>query len=315
MNIQHTNNQLEQRTFHPLRISTLALFIGIAGSAQISMASSTVNSSSQNVYGGISDNKSLNGIDGRSIQVSTNVNGTNTDFASGNASAREGLLSVSASASGVTVNNWNLSRFQNYARATWNDTFTVNASGLNGTSGYVIAQLGLSGSYSGALGSTGNGNSNEYYNKLALLGSGLQGGNSSACGGWTFCGWQDHFSWGAPNDFSNLTPVMTARIPIWFGSGTGITYTLDLQQLALASTASGGLGTSAGAQDNYTLSWNGITGVFDANGNPVTNFTTTSVSGYNYADLSAPVPLPATYGMLMSGLGLLGLAARRKQTA
>lgn len=320
MGTKHTMNQNKPGLFMSLRTCSVALFIGITGFAQTSMASSTINSLSQNVYGGTSDTKSLNGANGSFIQVNTNANGVNADYASGNASASEGLLGVSASANGVTVGG-GLSRFQNYARSAWQDSFIVNSSGLSGTGGYIIAQLGLNGSYSGTAGVTGNNNSTEYYNSIKLLGTGLLGGNSSACGGYDFCGWQDHYAgadWGGlsgSNDFSNLTSALTARIPVIFGASTSIGYTLDLVQLGYATTGPGGLGIWANAQNNYTLSWNGIAGVFDSNGRPVTNFTAASASGHDYAALSAPVPLPAAFGMLISGLGLLGVFARREQAA
>ena len=68
----------------------------------------------------------------------------------------------------------------------------------------------------------------------------------------------------------------------------------------------------------HSLYWGGISSVTDANGNAV-DFTLASASGTNYLQsfvpvvVTAPVPEPETYALLLAGLGVLGLVRRRGQ--
>jgi hypothetical protein len=66
----------------------------------------------------------------------------------------------------------------------------------------------------------------------------------------------------------------------------------------------------------HTMFWGGITSLTDANGNPVDNYTLTSLSGFDYRFAAVPaaaVPSPSTVLLFMTGLPLL-LASRTRRS-
>lgn len=73
----------------------------------------------------------------------------------------------------------------------------------------------------------------------------------------------------------------------------------------------------AGSVDSvtdYNISRGGIAGVFEANGNAVSNFTATQTSGFDYYRyVAAPVPEPETHATMLAGRGLPGPNARRRR--
>jgi len=61
-----------------------------------------------------------------------------------------------------------------------------------------------------------------------------------------------------------------------------------------------------------TYYWGGLEGVFDAQGFPVAGVTLTSDAGFDWVTV-AVVPEPESYAMMLAGLGLLGVVARRRK--
>lgn len=234
--------------------------------------------------------------------------------------AIEGVLRASVNARAGTAGLvQNAMAAQAFARASWNDGLTINATGLFGQTGFITAELDQSGNLGGGIGPNGE-KDNAFVDVTArVLGTGLSALDvmaidpilRTACGGWTYCnrlysGHEGSFS------YSNLPSTVQLSIPVLFGYQTSLSYTLDLYAYPGASTSVGGLGTAADgfADYSHTLNWGGITGVYDANGNPVLNFTATSTSGFDYLT-SAVVPLPAAFWLLCSGLlSLFGVARR-----
>lgn len=96
-----------------------------------------------------------------------------------------------------------------------------------------------------------------------------------------------------------------------FGEPLWLSLYLDTGQTSsLTSTADGGEGWSTANVDfSLSLSWKGISGLWDANGQPVTDFTALNAQGVDYA-LAAAVPEPGTWALMALGLALLAAFAR-----
>ena len=292
-----------------------ALAFGIAGFAQLSMANTAASASSR--LGASNQSDAHTGTSGQAIGASSSqsgsVTGSGTGQSSGNASAAEGMLKTTASGSGsATPYPYNSSGGgAGYARASWNDYLIVGGGGLSGN-GYITATLDLSGSLGGGiLGGIAQGDGDHSLAQLNILGTGMSG----YCGGWNYCEEVYRLTLGVDNNSYSTT--IAVNIPVIFGTyQNGLSYTLDV--LASASTSYSPYrphpASSADSFADFTLSWGGITGVFDSHGNSMSGFTVTSASGFDYSQHSAaPIPEPETYTMLLAGLGLLGFAGRRRK--
>lgn len=284
------------------------------------------------------DTDSLNGGPGQAVSVSSYmINGgpiyssvppyppvgSQSGEASASASASEGTLSTVATANAGTAGLvQNAMAAQAFARASWSDGLLLDAgSALHGQAGTITALLSVSGSLGGDIDLP-----NTFVDLTArLMGTGLPPLDvmtidpilRTACSGWAYCDRQ----YSGPGNFSgvytistvtysNFTPLIGLTIPVTFGYQTSLSYTLDLYAYPSASTGGGGPATGAWGSVDYghTLRWAGVTGVFDASGHPVTSFTASSTSGYDYF---ATVPEPGAAPSML--LGLAGLAALRRR--
>jgi hypothetical protein len=191
------------------------------------------------------------------------------------------------------------------AEAYFRDTLTIDAPGLTGQSGTVNVKFTLEGDLSmsargdASLSSTPEDYSSTFTYYFQKIGY----GNLSQ-------GTQTEFFDGtvtADNHSFSIAPFLNTELTIAvpFTYGTPFDVKLTIQAASYAKTQYGGDGI---ADAEHTVTWGGFASVLDSGANTVTNYSTSSDSGVNYA---APVPEPATAGLLM--FGMAGLLSRRRR--
>ncbi|WP_348698904.1 FxDxF family PEP-CTERM protein [Duganella fentianensis] len=142
------------------------------------------------------------------------------------------------------------------------------------------------------------------------------------------------------NDYAPATVAMTGGPTNWsisFGTthsdGQAFTDTYKFSYSGLPGSATGAFFNIASVTGNLDFSWADINGTpltvvnsWPVSGSvffvtPVSGLITLTINGTgsgvaSYAgtlDVTAPVPEPATYGMMLGGLALLGVVARRRK--
>lgn len=208
-----------------------------------------------------------------------------------------------------------------YARsvAAFYDDFAFSSPGLAGTSGFMIVTL----DFDRTLGVTGNtvdsyataslhAGTNfwayDYIETYMLQPSGCNPYVTSPCAlnltAQTGNG-ADSATWLDAN-------TVSLKVPITFSQPNSFSVSVDMAALARFYSPDGVTGGPATwvADAANSLYWGGISSVTDASGNSVA-FDLSTASGTNYLESLAPVPEPATYALLLVGLGALGL--RRRQ--
>lgn len=169
--------------------------------------------------------------------------------------------------------------------------------------------------------------SENYYATLNVLGTGVPVPPSSQQGHWGFWRGQRSFTQGEVIN-TNIDPPQTIgwEQPVYEGQVTNLF-------MELAGSVSGGA-TAAGCDSNlesaglayaltfsHTLLWGGIASITDSLGNPVTDYTLTSLSGFDYrypaTEVSNPppgaVPEPGTAALLLLAAAIATRMDRRRR--
>jgi hypothetical protein len=193
----------------------------------------------------------------------------------------------------------------------WTDTVVISDPELDGTVGYFTASLRVFGSASFDL--AGGYASGDIYSEAHIygfwdswIGTSTDGGGSFLVGGWFGDWYSDEFGdvWYTGDEFNQ--PMTEVTLEFIYGQP----FLLRMNMEAYMDAQNPNLldGTVSGTLDfSHTAYWNGIGGIFDANGNP-TNPSFSSGSGIDWRN---PVPEPAAF--LAIGLGSALLLRRRRK--
>jgi hypothetical protein len=112
------------------------------------------------------------------------------------------------------------------------------------------------------------------------------------------------------------TPSMIfVTIKGFWGAPMDVDYDLTLNAGASATTTDillNGSAAAIGSGDfSHTMSWGGISTITDSSGNPITGWSVTSASGYDWSQPS-PVPEPSTLALCFLGALILAAAKLRR---
>jgi hypothetical protein len=122
----------------------------------------------------------------------------------------------------------------------------------------------------------------------------------------------------SPDPFLNPAEILDQEflgreVEFVFGQPFAFSFVLEVEGDATASVSDPERSVVASFVGDFghTMTWAGIQGLRDANGDPVLDFEVTSASGTNYRDRIVPVPEAGTALPVLAGLAVLARAGRR----
>ncbi len=310
------------RNFGMRLVATACLSLSLLAPYKAALAASISASSAVVVNDGSGNGSVTTYGTGSPVSLASYTN-TNGLAASGSAEADYGLLRASAfsAAVGAVPHVGLTAQTRGVGSAAWIDGITISSSTLTGQA-FARAFITLSGnltSLSGALnvGSVGNSTISSLVRINGTNVFSTTGQLVSRNGAVTI---NDMNRGQAVNGVfqsdpvTNLVGTFAFDIPFAFGTKFQMVGSLDAFTQALASVP--GDVSSAYSSFGSSAIWGGISEVHLANGTVLSGYSISSESGFDWSKphpITAAVPEPETYALMLAGLGLIGVVARRRK--
>lgn len=283
----------------PVSLCGLPVVTGTA-SANTSATTSTVLNSNFGSPAYLSDNDQQN-YPGNTLSAvqSALVNGLAgyyTNHTSTHGSAQAGVIRLFSTADSVATDpgapSYVTAHASGTATASWSDSFTIDGGTLNGQTGQLVAGFLVDGTLSGAFDNSVTFSALmdvQYRASLRLYNSGA-GSDVTERGGQRHSVSYQGDVWGQSFGFPIRAPgLWTITTNFKFGTPISVESWADMTSYATAFSTDLYPVSSISAIVNFpTIGWNGITAVTDSLGNPVTNYTVSSVSGFDYQSPAPP---------------------------
>lgn len=115
----------------------------------------------------------------------------------------------------------------------------------------------------------------------------------------------------------SIPQVITFALPVQFNAQNFTLLSVQMQTSVMtAALNQQGATWAAAANANFfnSIEWGGIDAVLDSQGHPLTGWTVSSASGFDYTRSYAAqaVPEPETYALMLTGFGALAVVARHR---
>jgi hypothetical protein len=294
------------------------------GNSNISPPSPLTDSDSQTSNSGVPLTLTSSVIDSKIVD---SANSSRTIQAESSVHVQAGMIqlyaSSVASAHDYGPNSYVSANANTSATGSWSDTFTIDGGSLNGTVGHLVAGFRVDGSLASSFDSSANWQASldEQFRAQLRLTSSATGQDVFLKGGKRHLVNANGDQLLAVSGFTDFSSPGVYTISLDFKFGSPIQMYMWGDAYAYTSAFANNSGTagyiypdsniSAVADFGHTINWGGFLGLTDAQGNAVSSYTVTSLSGLDYG--VASVPEPETYAMIMTGLGFVVFATRRRK--
>jgi hypothetical protein len=327
----HSRGNLKHRLSLPLALAlTLASSLPAWAAPSTQVSTYALGNSNIDPPSPVSDSENLVSNSGAPLTSASSVIGNNalwTLTAQSSAHAQPGLIQLQAAgaASATYVSppaiSYVAATASTSATARWQDSFTIDGGALNGTIGQLVAGFQVDGTLTSSYDSSVNSGasiSQQYRSWLHLTNP------ASSQDVWERGGQRHDVDYQGDRWLATDMPLRapgqwTITIDFKFGTPIQVDMWGDIVSYAGAYACTTSIvncsttsNISSAADFGHTIFWDGFIGLTDASGNPVSNYSLSSDSGFDYRYSAMPVPEPSVALMLLTGLGLVGGLARRR---